>query len=100
MSRAALEELDLDLSHASADLEHRRVLDPPLFEELDHALRVPVEPAFPVALRGTVREAVVEELVAAARIAATCHVASLATATAGSRHGSGVTARERGKIKP
>ena len=42
--RAPLQQLDLDLADASADLKHGRAVDSPLIEELDHPSRRLVEP--------------------------------------------------------
>jgi hypothetical protein len=43
-ARAALEQLELDLADAAADLEHGRARDALLLEELDHPRRGPSSP--------------------------------------------------------
>src|SRR5262245_8077816 len=75
--RAALEQLDLDLPDAAADLEHARTLDPALLEELDHAPGGLAEAMLPVTPRDAAGEAGAEKPVAAARVAAAGHPRSL-----------------------
>ena len=65
-----LEQLDVDLPHATAHLEHRRALDPALLKERHHALGGLVQTALAVPLRDAAREAAVEEPIAAPRVTA------------------------------
>jgi hypothetical protein len=74
---AALQQLDLDLADAAADLEYGRTLDPALLEKLDDPPRRLVKTPLSVALRNAASKAGREEPVAAARIAATRHSESL-----------------------
>src|SRR5580765_3179557 len=67
--RTTLQELDLDLSHAAADLEHSRALDPVLFEELDHPSRRSIKSSLSVARRHATRKPLSEKRVATPRIA-------------------------------
>jgi hypothetical protein len=70
---APLEQLDLDLADAAADLEHARSRDSALLEELDHPPGGLVETALAVALRHPAGEPGTEELVTASRVAAARH---------------------------
>ena len=74
---AALEQLDLDLADAAADLEHGRALEAARLEERDHPPRRLVETALAVPLRHPARELLVEEAVAPARVAAAGHAATV-----------------------
>src|SRR4051794_40374067 len=70
---AALQQLDLDLADATADLEHGRALDPARLEERHDPPRGLVEPPLAVALRDPARELLPEEGVTAARVTAARH---------------------------
>ena len=71
--RASLQELDLQLADAAADLEDARSLDPVLLEERHHALRCLVDPVLAIALGRTGSHPRREERVAATRVAAARH---------------------------
>jgi hypothetical protein len=72
-SSATFQELDLDLTDAAADLEHRRALDPAPFEELDHPSRRSIKSSLSVTRGHATRKPLREERVATARIAAPGH---------------------------
>ena len=76
---ASLQQLDLNLADAAADLEHGRVLDASRLEKRDHVPGGLVEAALAVSLGQPPRESRAEEPVATARVAAACHVESLAS---------------------
>src|SRR6188472_745391 len=73
MGCAPLEQLDLDLADAAADLEHARSRDPALLEERNHSPGGLVETALAVALGHPASEPGTEELVAASRVTAARH---------------------------
>ena len=75
---ARLQELDLDLADATADLEDGGALDATLSQEVSHLPRGLVQPALPVFLGEAPGEPPAEEAVVIARATTTRHVASVA----------------------
>src|SRR5207249_6753105 len=67
---ACLQELDLNLTDAPADLEHGRVLHPTQLEKLEHPPRGCIEPFLAIALCHPASKTRREERVTAPRIAA------------------------------
>jgi hypothetical protein len=76
---SALQQLDLDLTNAAADLEHCCTLEPTRLEKFDHALRRLIKPSLPVASRYAAGKPRREELVTTARIATARHNTKLRT---------------------
>jgi hypothetical protein len=74
---AALEQLHLDVADATADLQHGRALEPALGDELDHPPGGPVQAPLAIPVRRVPGEPVVEHPVAAARVAAARHDATI-----------------------
>jgi hypothetical protein len=70
---AGLQQLDLDLTDAAADLEHRGALDAAGRDEVGDPLRGPVEAALPVLARDPAGEAPVEELSVPTPVAVAAH---------------------------
>jgi hypothetical protein len=71
--RAQLQELDLDLADAAADLQDAGPLDADLLQELDRLLRGGVEAALAVAVGEPAGEPLVEEAVVVTGGTAACH---------------------------
>jgi hypothetical protein len=71
--RARLQQLDLDLADAAADLQDAGPLDADLLQELDHRPRGLIEAAFAVAVGEPAGEPLVEEAVIVSRGTAACH---------------------------
>src|SRR6266487_2816411 len=70
---ATLQQLDLDLTDAAADLEHGCTLDATQLEKLDHPPRCSIKPSFSIARRYTASKPRREEPVTTAWIAAPGH---------------------------
>ena len=77
MPRTVLEQFELDLADAAADLEDGRAFYAVLFEERDHLPRGLVDTTLAVSPRDTAGEARAEELVAAAGVAAVHYARSV-----------------------
>src|SRR5712691_10174812 len=79
-SGTALQQLDLDLTDAAADLEHGCTLNATRLEKLDHPPRRSIKSSFSIALRHAASKPRREEPVTTARIAASGHARKLRTA--------------------
>ena len=69
----ALQQLDLDLAHAAADLEHGCTLNAMQLEKLDHPPRRSIKSSLSIARRHAASKPRREQLVTTARIAASGH---------------------------
>ena len=102
--RTVLEQFEMDLADAASDLEDGRTLDAVLLEERDHLPGGLVDAARAVSPRNTPGEAGVEELVAAAGVAAVhCDEPTPASTVRpgnGSSNGSRISRRPRAGQRP
>jgi hypothetical protein len=81
--RARLQQLDLDLADAPADLQDGRILDAEFAQELDHRPRGLVEAALAVPVGEPAGEPLVEEAVVVAGGTAACHAGECSGAPPG-----------------